>query len=231
MAGSRYSRHYGSAQGATLAASCLPPMPCGECVSASSRPGRPSPMNDGNITMETGKHDWRRFDALSDAEVHAAALNDPDAQPLTDAALARMKPVARARPSRSRTRTDAGGIRRALSHTHRHLARLGAGPRATRSTRACLPHRDCPRSRRRALRSGDATGSRRPLISAGFSATEECRAERRSAFRQPASSSWRITLRSSALRLPPVGTPPASGESFRARENAPLGKINLPPVP
>src|SRR5438552_3290904 len=51
------------------------------------------PTNDGNITMKTGKHDWRRFDALTDAEAHAAALKDPDAQPLTDAALARMKPV------------------------------------------------------------------------------------------------------------------------------------------
>jgi len=47
--------------------------------------------------METGKHDWRRFDALTDAEVHEAALKDPDAQPLTDVALARMKPAARAR--------------------------------------------------------------------------------------------------------------------------------------
>jgi putative transcriptional regulator len=46
---------------------------------------------------KTGKHDWRRFDALTDAEVHAAALKDPDAQPLTDEALAQMKPVPRAR--------------------------------------------------------------------------------------------------------------------------------------
>ncbi|HZK91769.1 MAG TPA: XRE family transcriptional regulator [Stellaceae bacterium] len=37
------------------------------------------------------------FDALTNAEAHAAALKGPDAQPLTDAALARMKPVARAR--------------------------------------------------------------------------------------------------------------------------------------
>jgi putative transcriptional regulator len=54
-------------------------------------------MSDGNTTMKTGKHDWRRFDALTDAEVHEAALKDRDAQPLTDVALARMKPVARAR--------------------------------------------------------------------------------------------------------------------------------------
>jgi putative transcriptional regulator len=68
-------------------------------------------VNDGNITMKTGKHDWRRFDALSDAEVHEAALKDPDAQPLTDAALARMKPVARART-----------LRRALGLTQEEFA-------------------------------------------------------------------------------------------------------------
>jgi len=50
--------------------------------------------------MKTDKHDWSRFDALTDAEVHAAALKDPAAQPLTEAALARMKPVARARTLR-----------------------------------------------------------------------------------------------------------------------------------
>lgn len=61
--------------------------------------------------MKTGKHDWRRFDALSDAEVHAAARKDPDAQPLTDAALARMKPVARART-----------LRRALGLTQEEFA-------------------------------------------------------------------------------------------------------------
>jgi putative transcriptional regulator len=60
---------------------------------------------------QTGKHDWSRFDALTDAEVHAAALNDPDAQPLTEAALARMKPVALART-----------LRRALGLTQEEFA-------------------------------------------------------------------------------------------------------------
>jgi hypothetical protein len=32
---------------------------------------------------ENRKHDWSRFYALTDEEVHAAALCDPDAQPLT----------------------------------------------------------------------------------------------------------------------------------------------------
>ena len=50
--------------------------------------------------MKTGKHAWRRFDTLTDGEVHDAALKDPDARPLLDAALARMKPVARPRTLR-----------------------------------------------------------------------------------------------------------------------------------
>jgi putative transcriptional regulator len=46
------------------------------------------------------KHDWRRFDALTDPEVHAAALADPDAQPLTGERLARMKRAPRAKTLR-----------------------------------------------------------------------------------------------------------------------------------
>ena len=57
-------------------------------------------MSDGNTTTKTGKYDWRRFDALTDAEVHAAALEDPDAQPLSDEVLARMKQVPRIRTLR-----------------------------------------------------------------------------------------------------------------------------------
>lgn len=37
--------------------------------------------------------DWSRFDAMSEAEVEAAARSDPDAQPLTDADLKRMQRV------------------------------------------------------------------------------------------------------------------------------------------
>ncbi len=68
-------------------------------------------MSDGNTMRKTGKHDWRRFDALTDTEVHAAALKDPDAQPLTDEALAQMKPVPRART-----------LRRALGLTQEEFA-------------------------------------------------------------------------------------------------------------
>jgi putative transcriptional regulator len=37
--------------------------------------------------------DWSNADAMTDEEIHAAALADPDAQPLTKTQLARMKPV------------------------------------------------------------------------------------------------------------------------------------------
>jgi|SRR5579859_1665182 len=37
------------------------------------------------------KIDWSRFDAMSEAQRHQAALNDPDAQPLTEQDLSRMK--------------------------------------------------------------------------------------------------------------------------------------------
>jgi hypothetical protein len=37
----------------------------------------------------TGKTDWARLDAMTDAEVIAAALSDPDAQPLSPDAPAR----------------------------------------------------------------------------------------------------------------------------------------------
>ena len=44
--------------------------------------------------------DWTKFDAMSDAEVHKAALGDRDAQPLTRRQLAKMRrasPVKRLR--------------------------------------------------------------------------------------------------------------------------------------
>jgi putative transcriptional regulator len=42
-------------------------------------------------TPKPTKHGWNRFDAMSEAERRAAALADPDAQPLTPERLAQMK--------------------------------------------------------------------------------------------------------------------------------------------
>jgi len=37
------------------------------------------------------KHDWSRADAMTEEEIHTAALAHPDAQPLTPERLARMR--------------------------------------------------------------------------------------------------------------------------------------------
>jgi len=54
-------------------------------------------MKDAATTKTTRKSakpskiDWSRFDAMTDAQRHRAAVNDPDAQPLTEEDLSRMK--------------------------------------------------------------------------------------------------------------------------------------------
>ena len=56
-------------------------------------------MNEGNTTKKTAerpsrnKHDWSRFDAMTEKEKHAAALSDPDARPLTAESIKRMTRV------------------------------------------------------------------------------------------------------------------------------------------
>jgi putative transcriptional regulator len=50
----------------------------------------PSPEKIASQRLPT-KYDWREADALTDQEVLEAALKDPDAQPLSDAQLQRMK--------------------------------------------------------------------------------------------------------------------------------------------
>jgi putative transcriptional regulator len=50
-------------------------------------------MSENSIMKTPSRpiQDWSRFDAMSEAERNAAALADPDAQPLTQQRLAHMK--------------------------------------------------------------------------------------------------------------------------------------------
>jgi putative transcriptional regulator len=82
-------------------------------LDAGESPGKP-------VTRKvSARRDWRGFDALTDADVLRAARSDPDAQPLSDAQLQRMK------------RPNAKVVRRALGlsqeESDRHAAGLGAG--------------------------------------------------------------------------------------------------------
>ena len=47
--------------------------------------------------MKTGTFDWSRADAMTAEEVHAAAMKDPDARPMTDAEWDAAPKVPRAR--------------------------------------------------------------------------------------------------------------------------------------
>jgi putative transcriptional regulator len=50
---------------------------------------------DGSTGPLEDKTDWKHLRAMTEEQVHAAALADPDAQPLTDADFTRMKQVPR----------------------------------------------------------------------------------------------------------------------------------------
>ena len=63
----------------------------------SSRREQPNLSNgDGimNKTRKAPKHDWTSFDAMTEEERHAAALADPDAQPVTAENIHRMRRTA-----------------------------------------------------------------------------------------------------------------------------------------
>ena len=47
------------------------------------------------IALRKTKHDWSAADAMTDEEIRAAALSDPDAQPLTEEQLRHFKPQPR----------------------------------------------------------------------------------------------------------------------------------------
>jgi putative transcriptional regulator len=50
--------------------------------------------------LPADKTDWARVEAMTDEEVVASALSDPDAQPLTPAQLAKMRRVSRVKALR-----------------------------------------------------------------------------------------------------------------------------------
>ena len=52
--------------------------------------------------MASDGFDWSRADAMTAGQIHAAAVADPDAQPLTKAQLAKLKPISRVKLLRVR---------------------------------------------------------------------------------------------------------------------------------
>jgi hypothetical protein len=120
-------------------------------------------LPDGSTKPFEDKTDWNRLRAMTDTEVTAAAMADPDAQPITPEQLRTVRRVPRTKTLRRALALTPRGICGAISHPARHAARLGTGTLRTRPTVPCLSHRDCPRSRRRETRpGGDASVIKRP---------------------------------------------------------------------
>ena len=59
-------------------------------------------LPDGSTQPIESRTDWARLEAMTEEEIEANALSDPDNPPLTDEELARMRPVPNARRIRER---------------------------------------------------------------------------------------------------------------------------------
>jgi putative transcriptional regulator len=59
-------------------------------------------LPDGSTRAFESRTDWARLEAMTEEEIEANALSDPDNPPLTDEELARMRPVPNARCIRER---------------------------------------------------------------------------------------------------------------------------------
>ena len=93
-----------------------------------------------------GETDWAAVSAMTDEEVLAAALSDPDAQPLDSEALAKMRRVSPVKVAAA-ARHDSSRVRGSLPAARQHPAGLGAAPQHSRCTRPRVAASDRPRAR------------------------------------------------------------------------------------
>jgi hypothetical protein len=93
------------------------------------KPGDPLPRGDT---------DWARLDAMTDEEVVAAALSDPDAQPLTPDQLVKMRRVSRVKVLRqSLSMTQAEFARHSTCRSRLCAIGSSTGARQTRQLGRC----------------------------------------------------------------------------------------------
>ena len=89
--------------------------------------------------MKKIRLDWRRADAMTDEDIHAAALADPDAQPLTPERLAHMKRTPQVKVIRRALGLSQEEFAARFRIPARHVAGLGTGTQRPRRRRPCLP--------------------------------------------------------------------------------------------
>ena len=117
-------------------------------------------MPDGTTRPLADRTDWQRLRDMTDEEVEAAALSDPDAQPLTAERLARMRRVPRVRT-----------LRRALGLTQEEFAARYLIPLGTlRDWEQARTEPDQPARAYLKAIAGDPEGVRRALHSTAATA-------------------------------------------------------------
>lgn len=116
-------------------------------------------LPDGGTRPLADQTDWQRLRAMTDAEVEAAALSGPDAQPLTEERLARMRRIPRVKT-----------LRRALRLTQEEFAARYQIPLGTlRDWEQQRAEPDRPARAYLKAIAGDPEGVRRALQSAAAS--------------------------------------------------------------
>src|SRR5258708_35164147 len=67
-------------------------------------------LPDGTTRPLPDRTDWARLDAMTEEEIHAAAMADPDARPMTPEQMAKARRVPRVETLRRARRVSPGGI-------------------------------------------------------------------------------------------------------------------------
>ena len=81
-----------------------------------------SSANTMKTTAKPSKHDWSRFDAMTEKQRHDAAMSDPDAQPLTPDDFKRLRRTPRVKIIRY---IGTGGRHWVHAFEVTHLAQIG----------------------------------------------------------------------------------------------------------
>ncbi len=116
-------------------------------------------LPDGTTKPLADKTDWQRLRSMSEADVEAAALSDPDAQPLSDGQLGRARRVPRVKT-----------LRRALRLTQEEFAARYQIPLGTlRDWEQARAEPDQPARAYLKAIAGDPEGVQRALQSAAAS--------------------------------------------------------------
>jgi hypothetical protein len=87
-------------------------------------------LPDGTTRPRPDPTDWARVDAMTEEQVHAAAMADPDARPMTPEEKAKARRVPRVRTLRRALGRHRRNSRRVITF---HLARCAIGSRDARS--------------------------------------------------------------------------------------------------